>query len=138
VSRENVARVREMADAFERGDYAAAIKVFHPDVVWEMGTETSIQGQTAWRGREGVWEANRRWLTTWDEYRSGLKKVIDADPHVVAVMWDEGRGRGSGVLVRRDEFAVVYTFKSGLIIHTQLFPTKEQALDAVGLPDLRT
>jgi hypothetical protein len=43
-------------------------------------------------------------------------------------MWDEGRGRGSGVLVRRDEFAVVYSFES-----TRLFATKEQALEAVGL-----
>jgi ketosteroid isomerase-like protein len=132
MSRENVEVVREMADAFERGDYTAAIEVFDQDVVWEMEGETSIQGQTTWHGREGVWEANRQWLTTWDEYRSGVRELIDADPHVVAIMWDEGRGRGSGVPVRRDEFAVVYTFESGLIIHTRLFPTRDQALEAVG------
>jgi hypothetical protein len=103
MSRRNVERVRELSEAFERGDYAAAIEFFHPVVICEMGADTSVQGQTTWHGREGVWEANRQWLGTWEKFRSGVKEIIDADPHVVVVMWDEGKGRGSGVRVRREE-----------------------------------
>ena len=45
-----------------------------------------------------------------------------------------GRGKGSGVEVEAD-FAFVFTIRQGKLLRWQMFTSREEALEAAGLPE---
>jgi ketosteroid isomerase-like protein len=53
---------------------------------------------------------------------------------ILAVVTETGRGKGSGVPVRRS-FAALYTVIDGKIVRITQFPSEEQALKAIGPPE---
>ena len=63
-----------------------------------------------------------------------LVRVIDADPYVVSVHQQRGRGRTSGIEVAT-ELGSVYGVEGGKIIRWQMFFSEQEALEAVGLSD---
>jgi ketosteroid isomerase-like protein len=131
MSLENVEAVKRSYDAFSRGDFAAALEAFDPEVQWEVTPEAGLE-PGVFRGYEGVRRAIGPWAAEWKQYRVGTRELIDRGPHVIAVMWDEGVGATSGVKTRR-EFALVHTFRNGKIVHTRHYRTRKEALEAAGL-----
>jgi ketosteroid isomerase-like protein len=102
----------------------------HPDVAWHDQRE--LPGATVHHGIEEVERHLAAAREAWDYYRADLLEVIDADPSVVAVYQIHARGRSSGVLVERDA-AWVYTFREAKIERLEIFGTRSEALEAVGL-----
>jgi ketosteroid isomerase-like protein len=86
-----------------------------------------------YRGHAGV----RRWLEDWNEawaeWDFDVEEFIDGGDRVVVVIRMRTKGLGSGVELERQD-AVVYGFRSKRIIRTDYYNSKEQALEAVGLP----
>jgi ketosteroid isomerase-like protein len=131
MSEENVEIVRRCCEAFDRGDYVEALNALHPDISYEL---THFPDGQVYRGHEGVREAFRRWLGTWEDYRQTREEIIDAGESVVVATREFGRGKRSGLHLDRLTFGV-WTLKEGKVVRIQFRATKAEALQAVGLSE---
>jgi ketosteroid isomerase-like protein len=123
--KENVEVVREMLDAYIRGDYEAALPAFAHDVE----VITSLE---RFHGPAGVVEEAQRWEEMWTDYRFEVKDLIDAGDKVVLLYHQVGRSKESGVEVE-ERAGWVYTLRNGKIVRVEMFQDSETALRAAGV-----
>ncbi len=136
MSREDVEVVRQVYDAAGRRDAAAVFALNDADVEWDASRTQrgALTGQVA-RGREALLTWLREWYEVWETVDDSLEELIDASEHgVISVMVQRGRGRASGVEVE-DRVAAVWTIRDGKVVRLVAFPSREDALEAVGLRD---
>jgi ketosteroid isomerase-like protein len=126
MSQENVEAARRCIEAYRSGDYDGALEYLAPDVVWEIGQELPA------RGPDEVREVWRRWDAEWEELETEADEIIDAGDRLVVAVRYRGRGRVSGVEVN-DLIFEVHTLRDGRCIRKIEFPTRAEALEAVGL-----
>ena len=131
MSKENVEVVREMNDAFNRGDYAAGLAALSPNIEWHAPSSLTI-GQEVYRGRDEVRRGLARWLDAWEAYRFEPSEILDQGDHVVVTGTQTGRGRGSGVTVSLQTFTV-FTLGDGKVTRMRTFDDRAAALEAAGL-----
>ena len=124
---ENAAIVRAMLEDYLRGDVDASLAHFHEEVEWrdQFGT---------YQGRQGVAESVTRWAGTWESLEMEITEMIEAGDHVVVMMRQTGRGRGSGVPVEGIT-AWLYTVRDGKIASARVYPVAADALRDAGLSD---
>jgi ketosteroid isomerase-like protein len=137
MSQENVDIVRRALDAFNQRPglgsqdaYRGVAELLDPEVEWHDQRE--LPGATVHRGIDEV----MRHLASAEEsvhYEPiDLLEIRDAGACVVAVYRVHARGRSSDVPVDRDA-AHVYRFKGGRIERVEIFGSRTEALEAVGL-----
>ena len=132
MSRQNVEIVRECIEAFQRGDYATAMEALDPEIEYEL---THFPDGKIYHGHDGVREAFRIWIGTWDNYRQELDELIDAgDNEVIALVREFGRGIGSGIELERPT-AGVWTLRNGKAVRIRFYEGREAALEAVASRD---
>jgi ketosteroid isomerase-like protein len=131
MSQENVEIVRKLFDAFNRGDYAAALAALAPDIEWHAPSGVSI-GEEIYRGHHAVQRAFVLWLDAWETYRFEPTELLDRGDNVVVTGTQIGRGRGSGVEINLQTFNV-FTLRNGKIIRMRTFDDRAAALEAAGL-----
>ena len=129
MSEENVEVVRRHMDAFRSGNYTAALAAYHPDAVCDATVRP--EGRM-YRGRDGVAEAIRVWVGTWDDWSWEVEELIDAGDRVLLVARESGTGRGSGVKVIQDTFWV-FRLRDRQIVHATVLVDRDKALEAAGL-----
>ena len=129
MSQENLEIVRRCCEAFDRGDYEASLADLDADIEYDL---RHFPDGRVYHGHDGVREAFRQWLGAWEDYRQQRDPVIDTDDHVILAVRESGRGKGSGVPLERPTFGV-WTLRSGKVIRIRFFPTRSEALEAVGL-----
>jgi ketosteroid isomerase-like protein len=136
MSQETVEVVRRAHEAFNRvglssqSTYRIAADLLHPEVEWHDQRE--LPGATVHHGIEEVMRHLAAAQESLDYEPADLLEILDAGPCVVAVYRVHARGRSSGVPVERDAVHV-YSFRGGMIDRVEIFGTKAEALDAVGL-----
>jgi ketosteroid isomerase-like protein len=132
MSQENVAVVREHIEAFRQGDVRGALACFDPNVVWDPSRGDAVDVGVA-HGGEEVDRTVRHYVGAFEDYDWKVERLTDLGPRaVLAVVTEEGRGRGSGAPVRQS-FAVLYIVIDGKIARVTFFSSEDQALEAVGL-----
>ena len=131
MSQEDVQAVTRMFDAFNRGDFEAALALLHEDVIWQDPPDAP-DGNGPYRGHDAVSAEFARFLSAWESLRMELEEVIDAGHCVVVVTRWVGRGRDSGVPVDR-RTAQLYEFHDGRVVRLRQFAEREDALLAAGL-----
>jgi ketosteroid isomerase-like protein len=127
VSEENIALVRrgiESVDAFW--------EMLDDEVVWELGDSRVPGLDRAYVGRDAVIKGSRQYWGTWIDYRVEAVEVLDADPSVVVILRESGRGKGSGAPFERSH-PQLWTFRDGRIIRWASFQTRAEAVAAAGL-----
>jgi ketosteroid isomerase-like protein len=129
---QNVEIVQQAFEAWNRGDYPAALKRIAPEIKVEShlggdidGTYEGIAGLQSWLA--GFWGSFAEFHTDIDECIAG-----DAEVAILAHLY--GRGRGSGVEVEMRNWQL-FTVRDGLIVRYRLFAKREQALEAAGLQE---
>ena len=125
MSEANVAVVRRLFDAYNRGDYAAASECLDPDVEYEVGQELPLRGRAAVRA---MWE---RWDGTWDELETVPEEFVDAGDEILVTVFYSARGRGSGIPYEERLFDV-YTFRDGSCVRKREFRQRSEAIAAIG------
>ena len=89
-------------------------------------------GGGRYRGVEGV----RSWMldlySGWEKVDLSCEELIDAGEQVIAVLSVRGRGRVSGIELGYRP-AGVWTLRQGKVVRVVWFPTRDEALEAVGL-----
>src|SRR4051794_4118518 len=129
MSQENVEVVRRMHDARARGDFQLSLSCFDPEV--ELTTPPLEPGASTYRGHDGVLQATRRWVGTWDDFRIEVEDLTDLGEHVLARIREYGRGKGSGVEVERQLFQL-FTLRSDKIVRVRMYEDHADALEAAG------
>jgi ketosteroid isomerase-like protein len=135
MSRENVEVVRQVIAAHRSDDVEAAEEAFL--ALWDPSCEyirvtAALEPQT-YRGHDGI----RRYLSDmadeWEEWRAEADEVLDLDQDtVVATTRFHATGKQSGVPVEA-RLAIVFVFSKGKILRGHTYPSREAALEAVGL-----
>jgi ketosteroid isomerase-like protein len=132
MSEENVETVREAVEAFNRGDFDAALERMHPDIEWE--TPDSFPDAATYRGREAVREFWQTWRDTFRGFRVHLEECAPvAEDYVLATFLVSGEGTGSGVGVESPAIFQLGEVRGGQVIWVGMFLTESDALEAAGL-----
>ncbi len=80
-----------------------------------------------------MFSAVRTWRGAWRRYDIEAEDVLDAGgDRVAVVLREEGEGKGGGVALT-NRWGVVVTVRDGKIVHTMVYRTPEEALEAAGL-----
>jgi ketosteroid isomerase-like protein len=136
MSQENVEIVSRFAEAWARGDWAAAAELADPQVE----QHPTVGGVEAGRVLRGVSEIRRdyeRVEDTWDEHRIEVEQILDAGDRVVLFQREYQRGRSSGVELEI-EAAVIFDLANGRITRVQGYMDRAAALGAAGLDEQGT
>ena len=131
MSQENVEIVRRCGEAFDHGDYQAALDALDPEIEYDL---SHFPEGRVYHAHEGVREAFRIWLGTWEDYHQERVEIIDADDQVVVVVRERGRGTGSGLEVVREGYAV-WMLRNGKALRIRFYPSKGTALEAAGVSE---
>jgi ketosteroid isomerase-like protein len=133
VSEKNVEIVRGHIEAFLH-DAATALSSVDPAVVFDRSRVGALESEIVF-GHEAVVTAVRQHVGTFEEYAYELERLTDLGPSaVLAVVTETGRGKGSGVPVRRS-IATLYTVIGGKIVRMTVFRSEQEALEAAGLAE---
>jgi ketosteroid isomerase-like protein len=134
MSRENVEVVRRIYQAGKRREGASVLRLYGEDVEWDNSGSPAglVAGKDIHRGHEAIKEMFRQWYEVWASVEHDAEEFIDIGPHVIAVGTMRGRGRASGVEVTWDGYASTWTLRDGKVVRVAWFPSREEALQAVG------
>jgi ketosteroid isomerase-like protein len=129
MSEENLELIRAGFAAHNRGDLDALVELYDPDVVFETLLLGTHHGNEAIRV---IYEENQKTLSGYDVVPVEL---IDSGDQVVAVAAVKGVGPASQISMDGDQFAFLFTIKSGRVVREQAFRNKDEALEAAGLAE---
>ena len=86
-------------------------------------------------GRDALVKVVTTWRAAWDDYVVEAEEVIDAgDDQVVVVLRETGRGKSGGVALT-NRWGQITTVRGGVIVHTMVYRTPDEALEDVELSE---
>ena len=136
MSRENVEIVRRVFDAVTRRDTAAVLALYDPEVEWEhsRGGAGGLPEGGPYRGHEAIRGMFREWNEAWESFEDDCEELIEVGEQVISIVTRRGRGRSSGAEVAAHA-AGIWTIRDGKVVGVVWFPTRQEALEAVGLSE---
>jgi ketosteroid isomerase-like protein len=133
MSQENVKRVKASIEAYNGGDYQAALAYFDPSVEWRVPAEMDLDIGVL-RGREGVLALWKMVAETFGGFQLVDLEFSEAGQRVVVRTRLVGQGRRSGVPTEM-ELGQVAELENGLITRIEYFTSHASALEAAGLQE---
>jgi ketosteroid isomerase-like protein len=131
----NLEFVRSLYAGWERDDYSS-IEWAHPDVEFVMADGPD---PGSWRGRAGMAEGWRAFLSNWGDYRIEVEEYRELDAERILVLIRvRGRGRTSGLELGQvgAEGANLLHVRGGKVVRLVLYFDRDRALADLGLiPD---
>jgi ketosteroid isomerase-like protein len=126
-------RFRQGMEAYNRGDWEAAVAGFDPAIEWSVDASVAPDA-TTYHGHEGV----RQFWETWAEAISGMELEIEecrciGPGRVLAITRAHGTGAGSGAPVESGRFAQIADFRDERVVRVRLYGNVAAALDAARL-----
>jgi ketosteroid isomerase-like protein len=129
MSQENVDKVRDFIDAYNRRDFDAAIESFDPEIDFVLPARQSADSGHGPDHVISFWEGIDE---TFDELRLLPEEFIDGGDRVATRLRHYGRSR-SGVEIDEELYHQVATFRDGRIVRLEYFGDWNAALEAAGL-----
>ena len=117
---ESLRRLFERFNEYGELDFAAV----DPDV--ELHDRPDVPDQRVWRGIEGIRAFFQKTAESFDPIRWEPREFTRLGRHVVVRAHVVAYGATSGTAIEVDE-AQLWTFREGLIVRLQAFPTIEEA-----------
>jgi ketosteroid isomerase-like protein len=133
MSRENVDRLQEMFDAFNRGEFEAALKEVHPAIALHPAI-TELDVQTSYHGREEVKQFFETISEAWESYTVEREETIEVPGERLLIV-ERWRARGRDGIQFDFQLTDLYTFRNGVVIRIDGFANRSAALEAVGLSE---
>ena len=136
MSRENVEVVSRIFEAAARRDAGTVLSLYDQEVELDFTRipHAEVIGRGRYRGHDGLRDWYREWYEAWERFEQVYEELIDVGERVISVWSQRGRGRASGAEVEL-RGAAVWTVRNGKVIRIVGFPTREEALEAVGLAE---
>jgi ketosteroid isomerase-like protein len=126
---ENLDLVRSIFESWERGDYSAADWA-DPEIEFTVADGPAPGTQT---GLAGMAQAYRRFLSTWEDFRTEPEhyREID-DERVLVYVRDRGRGKASGMEISQimgtEDGAILFVICDGKVAKLVNYWDREHAL----------
>ena len=136
MSQENVALVRSIVAAWERGDFSQETEWAHPEIdyVYVDGPAPS-----AWTGRDAMAKGFREgFLSAWEDVRLGADEYRALDSERVLVLISRsGRGKVSGLELAqvRSEGAILFHIRDAEVTRFAIYWERERAFADLGLSE---
>jgi ketosteroid isomerase-like protein len=129
MSHENLDTVRGVYAQWAEGDFRGGGRFWHPDgaLVMRPGfPDTGVH-----RGREGIAAYMQGFLEPWERITVVAEELIEVGDNVVAAVFQQGLGKGSGVPT---DFRYFHTwvFEDGLVMRIEAIRDRDEALAAAG------
>ena len=105
-----------------------------PEMEWDMSEAEAPDIAGVYRGIEAGSQLWREWFAAWETLQFEYE-LVDGGDRVVALIDLRMRGRSTGIEVSLGKHAFVTTFKDGLMVHTKLYMSQSEALEAAGLSE---
>lgn len=131
MSQENVKVVREMYEAFAKGDVPTVLAALDPQVEWWEAENFIYADKNPYVGPNAVLEGVfMRIVQDWEGFEVAPEDVLDAGDTAI------GYGHYSGVYKKNGErvkaqFAHFFTFREGKIVQFQQYTDTAQFMNAV-------
>jgi ketosteroid isomerase-like protein len=132
MSQENVELVRGAFERFLAGGSDFGVELLDPQVEWDATEHPVPELAVVYRGVAAVQQFWREWLAAWETVAFEYE-LLDAGDRVLALVDQRMRGRSTGIEVSVGEYAHLYTFRNGLIVHWRAYRNQLDALEAAGL-----
>jgi ketosteroid isomerase-like protein len=134
MSQENVEIVRLGWGAWSRGDMDRLFAFLAEDVVYDT-SHLRDWPEGEYIGHAGFRRFLTEWLEVWDAFEVGVDEFVAvSDGRVVALFWQRGVGRHSG-LAMDAEWAQIHTIRDGKAARIEVYDSRSDALEAVGLSE---
>src|SRR5262245_60309264 len=135
MSEEYVEIVRRVYDAAAGRDTATVRSLYDPNIETDMRRARQAGDLFGRGGFYRGWYNLQQWFREWSEGLNDLHweaELIEAGNRVISKATMTGRGRTSGIEVGGVLYAV-WTIRVGKIVRVVWFPSRDEALEAVGL-----
>lgn len=133
MSQENVDIVRRLNDVYNRRTFAENPDLIDPDIVWDM-SRMEVPDSAAYTGPLGLREFVDRWTESFASEHIEAEEIVDRGDQVLVMVHHSGRGKTSAIEVDQ-RFAMVWTLRDGRAVRMEMYPTREDALAAMGKGD---
>jgi ketosteroid isomerase-like protein len=129
-SQEDVEVVRNAIAAFELTGVDGALEYFDPAIEWFAPPEWP--DDRLYVGQDGLRTVASLWTENFEEFRLALETAVEAGDHVLALIIQRGRIRGSS---RELEHRVAWDcqVRNGRVARVHPYFSWEEGLEAVGL-----
>jgi len=123
---ERAATIRNAYEAYNRGDFEAALALLDPDVEWHPPPD-ALEPQPL-RGREAV----REYLAPnlFDEQRAEPEEILEQGDRILVVARTKIRGTASGIEIEATTFHV-WTVVDERAVRFETFSDRDQAAAAM-------
>jgi ketosteroid isomerase-like protein len=132
VSVENVEIVRRLIEAWNRGDYSAALASIDPAIEVNVAYQSGFDG--TYRGHAGLTELMGVFWAEFEGPSIEIEEALPAGDDVVLGVRFSGRGKRSGIDVEAPAWHT-WNIREGKAVRWQLFRTKQDALGGAGLSE---
>ncbi len=123
---QNVEVVRQVVEAYQRGDLEGIFAVAHED--FEIFLPQNLPNSGRYVGRDAFLTWMGQWLDAWEDFTVEITELEPTgDRHVIAKVRQSGRGKGSGIPVEMD-IAYMWEVRDGRFAVMHLYPSREEAL----------
>jgi ketosteroid isomerase-like protein len=130
MSQQNVDKTQAFIAAYNRRDFDAAVKDFHPQVDWVLPEHQSFDSCQGPAQIVRFWEGLDE---TFDELQLLPQETVDGGDRVAVRLRHRARGKGSGLELDNELYHQITFFEDGLIVRFEYVTSWEQALEAVRL-----
>jgi len=132
MSQQDINLARRGYEALARGDMEAVLELIDPDVEVEIHTGRPDLPETdTLRGHAGFLENLRLLDEVFEDVEVTPEEFIEVGEELVVPIYTAGRGRASGIPVE-NRVTHIWTIRAGKATRFRVFPTKEEALAALG------
>jgi ketosteroid isomerase-like protein len=131
VGKAEIQVLREGYAAASRGDWADAFREVDAD--FELKTADRVPVPGTIRGPDAIRAFLQDLLGPFDQVEAEPQEFFERGDQIVVFLLVRLRPRGSSAMVE-NRIAHVWTLRDGRFVHFEIFPEREKALEAVGLP----
>ena len=131
MSRENVEIVQRAYEAWNTGDYPAFFAVMDPEIEFVL-PEGGMNVKTH-QGLGAVRQFLESYVESFENFQVVPEEFFETGDQVVAFIRLALRGRASGVEIETPGAAHLLTLHGGKMRRLEVFPDRDEALEAVGL-----
>jgi ketosteroid isomerase-like protein len=132
VSQADIETLRVGYEAVSRGDWDAATRFAHPE--FELRTADRVPNPGTYRGPEEVRRFFEDLFEPFEEVVVEPEEFFERAEQIVVFVLTRFRPTGSSAVVE-NRIGHLWTMREGKAMRLEIFPRREDALEAAGLPE---
>jgi ketosteroid isomerase-like protein len=133
MSQENVELAKKLLDVYNERSFVENVDLIDPEIVWDM-SRVNLPDAVSPSGPSEFLSFMKGWEEGFGSEQVVAEEIIDAGDRVVVVIQHHARGRITHIEFDQS-FAMIWTFRDGRAVRLELYPTRAEALEAVGLSE---